>query len=361
MKKRSWIALLSASAFIASTALSVQVLAESNSNIQQKFKDAQNQKNEIESEIKSKDAQLNAFKEQMKKADEEIKKIQKEIEPIEKRLQTEEASLKESEDAYNALVSNMYEEGVFSPLAMLLQADNWSEFMANFDMVKLIADRKYELFNKIKEGRDKVKESINALTAKQDLQQKEIDEAQKLFKEIAAAKEKDQSALKEANRVIEEYEDEMIEVNRDLIASGKLNFPYTGPMQKPINANINSPYGPRFHPIYKRYIKHQGVDYPGGTGTPIYAAADGVVVSSKASSGYGWLLTIYHGHKNGVPIYSRYAHSYPRQIKVRVGENVVKGQHITSVGANGQVTGAHLHFEVYAGENNAVNPVNYIQ
>lgn len=359
MKKRSWIALVTASAFIASTALSVQVSAESNSSIQQKYKEAQNDKNKIQSDIKSKDAQIKEYKEKMKQADETIKAIQKEIEPIEKELQQREVDLKQSEDAYNALVSNMYEEGVFSPLAMLLQADNWKEFMANFDMVKMIADRKYDLFNEVKKKRDLVKEKMDELNVKRDLQQKEIDESKKLLVEIVEAQKKDKTALLKANEVIEQYEDEMIEVNRDLIASGKLNFPYTGPMQKPINSNINSGFGYRMHPIYHRMILHKGVDFPGSVGTPIYAAADGVVVSSKASSGYGWLLTIYHGDKNGVPIYSRYAHSYSRQILVRVGEMVTKGQQITSVGANGQITGPHLHFEVFKGANNAVDPELY--
>lgn len=360
MKKRSWIALLSASAFIASTSLSVQVSAESSNTIQQKYKDAQNQKNKIQSDIKSKDSQIKEYQEKMKQADEAIKKIQKEIEPIEKELQLREADLEDSEDAYNALVSNMYEEGVFSPLAMLLQADNWNEFMANFDMVKMIADRKYELFNQVKKKRDLVQEKIDELNAKRDLQQKEIDESKKLLVEIMEAQKKDKSALAEVDEIVNEYEDRMIDINRDLIASGKLNFAYTGPFQPPMNSSINSPFGMRFHPIRHRMVMHEGVDYPGSTGTPIYATGDGVVVSSKASSGYGWIVTIYHGHKNGVPIYSRYAHSYPRQVKVKVGETVTKGQHITSVGSNGQVTGPHLHFEIFAG-NTPKNPVNYFQ
>ncbi|MDQ0415925.1 murein DD-endopeptidase MepM/ murein hydrolase activator NlpD [Croceifilum oryzae] len=361
MKKRSWIALSSASVLIASILFSVQVSAENASKIQEKFKDAQDEKNKLQSQIDAKDMELKEFEQKREQIQGKIDEIQKDITPIEDKLDRETTALNKMESQYADLVSNMYEEGVFSPLAMLLQSKGFDDFIANLDTVKLIADRKYDLVSKIKEGRNQVKKQLDDLVARQNLQQQEVDKAKKLYLELVEAKKKDDSALTEANKIIEQYSEEMIDVNKSLIASGKLNFSYTGPMKTPINASMTSPFGLRKHPIYGRYIMHQGIDYPSPTGTPIYAAADGVVVSSRASSGYGWLLTIYHGHKNGVPIYSRYAHSYPNQIKARVGEHVTKGKQVTSVGANGQVTGAHLHFEVYAGENNAVNPTSYLQ
>lgn len=358
MKIKSLIALLSTSAFIASTALSTQVLAESNSNIT-KFKEAQKDKTKIETDIKDKDAKLNKFKENMKQAGEKINEIQKKIDPIEKNLRVKEASLKKSEDEYHALVSNMYEEGVFSPLAMILQSDNWSEFTANLNMVTTIADRRYELFNEIKTKRDEVKKAKDDLGTQINLQQKVIDESKKLFLEMVEAQKADKDALAKTNQILEEFEDEMIEENRELIASGKLKFPYVGPMQKPHNVTRSSPFGWREHPIFGGRRHHNGIDYPGPVGTPVYAPADGVVYSSKASRGYGWLLTIYHGEKNGVPIFTRYAHSYPYQIKVKVGENVTKGQQITSIGLNGNVDGAHLHFEVMKETSTFDNPENY--
>ncbi|SDZ20355.1 murein hydrolase activator EnvC [Thermoactinomyces sp. DSM 45892] len=361
MKKRSWVALSSASVLVASILLTVQVSAESSSQIQEKFKDAQDEKNKLQSQIDAKDTQLKEFEQKMEQIKEKIDEIQNEINPIEDKLSRETTALNKMESQYADLVSNMYEEGVFSPLAMLLQSKGFDDFVVNLDTVQLIADRKFDLVNKIKETRNQIKKQRDDLIARQDLQQQEVDKAKQLYLELVEAKKKDNSALIEANKVIEQYSEEMIDVNKALIASGKLNFSYIGPLKKPINASMTSPFGLRKHPIYGRYIMHQGIDYPSPTGTPIYAAADGVVVSSRASGGYGWLLTIYHGHKGGVPIYTRYAHSYPNQIKVRVGEQVTKGQQVTSVGANGQVTGAHLHFEVYAGENHAVNPTGYLQ
>jgi murein DD-endopeptidase MepM/ murein hydrolase activator NlpD len=120
-------------------------------------------------------------------------------------------------------------------------------------------------------------------------------------------------------------------------------------MKRPSNGALTSEWGYRNHPIYKRPILHQGADFGGGTGSPIFSAGDGVVVSSGPSSGYGWLITIYHGEKNGKHVFTRYAHSYPNQVKVRAGERVKAGEHIADVGANGNVTGPHLHFEVRYG------------
>jgi murein DD-endopeptidase MepM/ murein hydrolase activator NlpD len=67
-----------------------------------------------------------------------------------------------------------------------------------------------------------------------------------------------------------------------------------------------------------------------------------VVAESREASGYGWMLVIDHG--NGFR--TLYAHMYPEDVKVRVGQKVSKGQVIALVGSNGWSTGPHLHFEV---------------
>jgi len=105
---------------------------------------------------------------------------------------------------------------------------------------------------------------------------------------------------------------------------------------------------------------HAGIDIGGSYNTPVYAAASGVVVESRPSVGYGWIIVIYHGDKNGTPLYTWYAHSYEHQVRVRAGDEVKRGQHITGIGSNGMSTGNHLHFEVRIGKNGqAVNPMPY--
>ncbi len=79
---------------------------------------------------------------------------------------------------------------------------------------------------------------------------------------------------------------------------------------------------------------------PRRAGTPIAAAAGGVVVTSEYHHQFGNLLEVDHG--NG--IVSRYAHA--SRLLVRAGDIVRRGQHIADIGATGRATGAHLHFEV---------------
>jgi murein DD-endopeptidase MepM/ murein hydrolase activator NlpD len=88
---------------------------------------------------------------------------------------------------------------------------------------------------------------------------------------------------------------------------------------------------------------HAGLDYCGSTSTPIYAAADGVVVFTGALTVRGNATIIDHG----LGVYTGYWHQ--SEIKVKVGDHVTAGQIIGMVGATGRVTGPHLHFEVFSG------------
>jgi murein DD-endopeptidase MepM/ murein hydrolase activator NlpD len=95
--------------------------------------------------------------------------------------------------------------------------------------------------------------------------------------------------------------------------------------------------------VKKIYQLHEGIDIGAPLGTPILASDEGVVVESRVSIGYGWIIVIDHG--NGMQ--TLYAHMYPGNVKVRVGQKVSKGQVIALVGSNGWSTGPHLHFEVH--------------
>ena len=87
---------------------------------------------------------------------------------------------------------------------------------------------------------------------------------------------------------------------------------------------------------------HNGLDIAPPCGNPIYAAADGTVVRAGPSSGYGNLIVVDHG--GGVV--SRYAHMYPGDVLVSVGQTVAVGTQIARVGSYGDSTGCHLHFEI---------------
>jgi len=110
------------------------------------------------------------------------------------------------------------------------------------------------------------------------------------------------------------------------------------------------------HTITQYYSwRHTGVDIANHIGTPLYAAADGVVeFAGWNSGGYGNMLFINCG--GGTKL--RYGHS--SKLLVSVGDHVKRGQVIALMGSTGHSTGPHVHFEVYI-NNIRTNPLNYIR
>lgn len=112
------------------------------------------------------------------------------------------------------------------------------------------------------------------------------------------------------------------------------------PNQRPVDVAVGSGFGFRIDPFSGRAALHSGLDFPAEPGTPILAAAGGVVVNTEFHPAYGQVVELDHG--NG--LVTRYAHA--SQIHVRQGDLVKRGQHIADVGNTGRSTGPHLHFEV---------------
>jgi len=102
----------------------------------------------------------------------------------------------------------------------------------------------------------------------------------------------------------------------------------------------SSDFGWRIDPFSGKKTFHEGVDFSAEVGTPVNAAAGGIVVYSDYHPDYGNMVEIDHG--NGMV--SRYAHASRRLVKV--GDIVLKAQEIAKVGNTGRSTGSHLHFEV---------------
>lgn len=117
-------------------------------------------------------------------------------------------------------------------------------------------------------------------------------------------------------------------------------------------ARITSTFGQRRHPVLGYTRAHQGIDFGAGTGTPILASGDGVVVEARRWGGYGNWLRVRHtgGWETGYAHVSRYAKG------VRAGQKVRQGQVIAYVGATGLATGPHLHYEIWQ-KGRRVNPL----
>ena len=115
-----------------------------------------------------------------------------------------------------------------------------------------------------------------------------------------------------------------------------------------------SGYGWRIDPVYKVRKRHNGMDFSCDNRTPVYATADGIVVSAKWQAGYGYTVKIDHGYG----IETLYAHLYNNKFMVKPGQKVVRGEQIALSGNSGKSTGPHLHYEVII-KGQHVNPINY--
>lgn len=125
------------------------------------------------------------------------------------------------------------------------------------------------------------------------------------------------------------------------------------PIHWPTEGIIESEFGNRFHPIYKKFMDHTGADIGGKKGNPIYAAASGTVTFAGKNGGYGYVIDIDHG--NG--IVTRYAHC--SKILVKKWQEVKAGDLIAKVGDTGTATGPHLHFEIRVSDI-PINPTIFI-
>src|SRR6476661_6064817 len=126
-------------------------------------------------------------------------------------------------------------------------------------------------------------------------------------------------------------------VQTDTTPSNYLSYPAIGP--------TTSGFGMRFHPVLRKWMLHDGLDWGIPCGTPVYAAAPGDIIRAGwRASGWGNQVVIDHGIHRGVDLVTTYNHLTSI---VDFGGSVNRGQLIGYSGTTGYSTGCHLHFGVY--------------
>ncbi len=127
------------------------------------------------------------------------------------------------------------------------------------------------------------------------------------------------------------------------------------PTVTPVDAGWNaSSFGWRIDPFSGQNALHEGVDFIADVGTPIFAAAGGVVLTAETHPQFGKMVEIDHGND----FVTRYAHA--SRLLVKPGELVQRGRKIAEVGSTGRSSGPHLHFEVRY-RDVAQNPARFLQ
>jgi murein DD-endopeptidase MepM/ murein hydrolase activator NlpD len=141
----------------------------------------------------------------------------------------------------------------------------------------------------------------------------------------------------------------MVKDKTKLLAS----IPAIQPVRNRELNRIGSGFGYRIDPIYKSVKFHEGIDFTAPMRTEIYATGDGRVVEiEKLHRGYGNMIVIDHGYGY------RTLYAHLSAFKVRIGQQVRRGEVIGLVGNTGKSTAPHLHYEVIK-DGQKVNPINF--
>ncbi len=206
------------------------------------------------------------------------------------------------------------------------------------------------------EAKRKAEEAARATEAKR---QAEAAEAAEAAREAAAKEEQGEAPKAETPKIETSVpETETPSATPDT----SVDVDVSRPFHLPVKGYVSSPFGPRNNPLTGKPELHTGIDLVNAKGTPIHAAAGGIVLRAGSATGYGNVVMVTHLIDRQVYT-TVYAHL--DSISVSAGQTVMPGQTVGTLGSTGWSTGPHLHFELHKGEwavgqPNAVDPAPYI-
>ncbi|KGR85437.1 murein hydrolase activator EnvC family protein [Lysinibacillus odysseyi] len=412
--------LLASSLFIDSTGSAAtldELKQEQQQNESQKgrlhteIKDKQTKMNDIEAtqtkvydQIKKLDDEILSTNEKMEKVITSINETNKEITSLTNSIQTLIEKIKARDELLRERARAIQEAGPVSYLDVLLGANSFVDFIDRFSAVNTLIDADKEIMREQQEDQKALEESKKSLESKRQKLEEDKASLEKLKASLASQKtqknklldelEAKQEQLKSEKVKLEEEYSEALELSKELQQSiqaeqkriaelvkkqaaaaaashssgssssgssggGSLPQVSSGSWTKPTTGRLTSGYGWR---EFGGSEYHYGVDIANSSGTPVVAAADGIVSYAAPLSTYGNAVIV--THSVGGQIYtSLYAHlsSY----NVNVGTKVTKGMQIAKIGTTGRSTGPHLHFEIHAGtwvnqKTGNLNPLKFI-
>lgn len=369
---------------------SSSVFAKSTSEMRNEISELEEKSKELESKIsqlkKNKAEQekiKDAIKEQIANTQAKISactnmiaSYNSEISQYEKEIEQKQAEIEETKHLYKKRIRSIYMTGsTNNELLILLDSENFSDYLALSEVSKSISAHDKKIVNTITDAIEVINEAkaeINKKISEQNAlkttlanEQAKLQSQQSEINGVIASINSDQTALEKENKT---YENAINSLEKEIQAalaaansggststtsnpvfvSGQFTWPCPG------YYNLTSSYGTRWGRL------HGGIDISsaGICGKPIVAAADGVVIAAGYNKGgYGYWVMINHGTNNGKQYSTVYGHMISNPV-VSTGQTVKAGQHIGNVGSTGDSTGNHLHFEVRV-NGSRVNPMNY--
>lgn len=310
------------------------------------------------------------YQKEMTGLSDKLDALQNSIDETKQKLTVAEEEYNRKEELLRERLVAMYEDGETQYLDILLSSRNIVEFISGYYLINEFVEYDNTLMQEVAERRDdieitktkleKEETEIKLIKAKREQTTVVLQNTITLQESYAKKLSKQEQELKNK---ITEYKQEQARIEaliqQATNSSNNLDIQYTGgEMLWPVAISgtvITSTYGVREHPIQGVIKEHSGLDIGNATyGSPVVAAADGVVTYAGWLGGYGNCVMINHG--NG--LVTLYGHG--QKIITELHKKVKKGDLIMEVGSTGNSTGPHLHFEVRV-NGSCVNPLNYVK
>lgn len=348
----------------------------------------QNELKYIQSKIKENQYMIDKLNEESDKVLQEIKEIDQlvrtttlEIEEIENKIKEKETylnminynkemnkiKLDTSTQSFQRIVSQLT-NATDDPLNWSINTDNWyalnlrlNELTYVYEIYNQVIDNTWDSEVKLNSVQGTIEIELKSIEKEKELLQKkkdfikdQMDKKIEVFNQIGAEK----YSLASYSTQLETYSEELEKTIVKLQSFGYMGSNIVkgkGVMMWPTDGgSISSGYGNRIHPIYKEERMHTGIDIGGiGYDAPVYASADGIVITAGWLGGYGNAVIIDHG--NGIS--TLYGHN--SKLTVKVGQEVKRGDLIAKSGSTGVSTGPHIHFEVRV-NGKTVNPLEWL-
>ncbi len=336
-------------------------------NVQQ----AEEKKDRAKQKVSAAKESLSEIVARLGRLQQDINTLQKKADVLQKDIDKNTAELNKKKDEmegrlkiYRTRLRDIYENGQINYLDVLLGAKDFGDFASRMYLLQKIIRSDLDLV-------DAVRREAAEIQKRQDVLDGQMAE---IKKDRAALEEKRSNAenmreqraqllykAEEEKRKSDEEYDRMLAISDNIksmlqgmeTASVMPSGGGNGSFAWPCSGTITSYYGWRVHPIFGTRKYHSGMDIAVDYGTPIHAAANGVVVYSGWMGGYGYAIMLDHGGG----LVTIYGHN--SSLAVGEGQRVSKGQVVAYAGSTGYSTGPHCHFEVRL-HGEVTEPLNYL-
>ncbi len=386
---------------VAATNADIEENNEKIDELKEQKSDVQDEKSDTQKEVDDLNTQISDYQSQINELDTKITDLNTQIEESQKKLDEAQAEYDENKKLAEERLVIMQESGDTSYLDFILSSDSVTDLISSYYLATELAQADTELLDGLEEERQAVedaktelenskaeldsskteKESVSAQleVARNEKSQKVTElsaEEQDIQAEIDQLEKDNQQILNEIRIAQEKYKAQLEALKNQSNSNngggqtggGHSGGTTTGSGSGIFIVPIKSYSYISTNGYYSSGKFHGAIDYAASSGTPVYAAADGVVMTKKdMTTSYGTYVVIQHA--NGLQTW--YGHGTRGSISVSPGQTVKQGQQIMLSGDTGNSSGPHLHFEVrkspynysYSakkyGDDSRVNPNNY--